>query len=359
MHLFARRYPFALPEDAARLRFSGLDDARTPTWHRLDDRWSPRDIEAMTATIADVADRDGLDVLHFHYGVPFAEIAWRVKERLGSRAPHVVGTLHGTDVSTHGADPRTGPRLRGFLDACDELTTVSRAHAILSRAVLGLDEAPTVVSNFIDLERFRPRSDAAAPRRPRLVHVSNFRAVKDPQAVARIFVGVRQVLDAELWLVGDGDEMRATRRVLRRAGVHRDVRLLGIRRDIERILPDTDLLVVTSRSESFCLAALEAAASGVPVLATRVGGLPEVVADGETGALFDPGDIDTAVHAACRLLRDDVLRSAMGRTALERASRFSTDRVVPRYEALYARLIDGCELSPVGSGASLPSQGLR
>jgi len=340
VHLFARRQPFGTTAFAPGLRFWGLG-GDAASWDRLDVGWSVGDLDTMASMVVSVADAVGLDVLHFHYAVPFARIVHEARDRLTSGPPRTIGTLHGTDVSVHAADPRVRPQLQRHLASLDEVTTVSQAHAALAERTLELGSAPTVIPNFVDLNRFRPPPhEGPRGRRPRIAYVSNFRAVKDPQSAARVFIGIRRHIDAELWLVGDGEEMRSTRRLLRQAGVDGDVRFFGLRPDVEQILPLADLLLVTSRSESFCLAALEAAASGVPVVATHVGGLPEVVLDGETGFLFEPDDVAAAVRAVCRLLRDDRLRSEMARAALDRAELFSTDVVIPRYEALYADLVD-------------------
>jgi L-malate glycosyltransferase len=285
-----------------------------------------------------VAGSAGLDILHFHYGVPFARVAGEVRRRLDGAGPALVGTLHGTDVSVHGADPRRAAVLARSLAGLDALTTVSRDHARLVQKSIGL-RPDAVIPNFVDVARFHPRPRPARPRRPRIAHVSNFRAVKDPETVARAFALVRRELDAELWLVGDGEGMPRVREILCRAGLERDVRFLGLRAEIETILPCCDLLLVTSLAESFCLAALEAMACGVLVVAPRVGGLPELVADGETGLLYEAGDAALAARALLRLVRDARRAAAMRRAALRAAHLLSSDAIAPRYEALYRGLL--------------------
>ena len=157
--------------------------------------------------------------------------------------------------------------------------------------------------------------------------------------MARIFAGVRRRADAELWLVGDGDGRAAVDKILRRAGAERDVVRFGLRFDVEAILPHADALLVTSRSESFSLAALEAAACALPVVAPRVGGLPDVVRDKVTGVLHRPGDDRAAARALVGLLADPELRARMGTAARARATELSAAAVVPRYEDLYAGLL--------------------
>jgi N-acetyl-alpha-D-glucosaminyl L-malate synthase BshA len=293
----------------------------------------------MANLIASVTPTVQLDVLHFHYALPFASILDSVRAALGPACPPIIGTLHGTDVSVHALDPFRGPMLIRTLGTLDAISTVSRAHATLAKENLGLE--PCVIPNFVDLHRFKPRARVGCRTRIRVAHASNFRAVKDPVLAARIFVGIREEIDAELWLIGDGEEMAPTRRHLERHAVMDHVREFGLRSDVETLLPEVDVLLVTSRSESFCLTALEAAACAVPVVATAVGGLPEVVDDGKTGLLFDPDVPVLGVEAVLRVLRDPSLRMDMGRAAEVRARDFAADVIVPRYESLYSDVIAG------------------
>jgi N-acetyl-alpha-D-glucosaminyl L-malate synthase BshA len=256
-----------------------------------------------------------------------------------------VMTLHGTDVSTFGHDPQTGRAIGTALREIDAVTTVSESHARLSAHVFGLPTPPRVIPNFVDLWRFRPRAAFPLPvrtprnRRLRIVHVSNLREVKDPESLARIFVLVRRELDAELWLVGDGDGMSSVRSILRAGGAERHVRFFGLRREIHHILPRTDILLLTSRMESFCLTALEAAACGLPVVAPRVGGLPEIVADGLTGLLYEPGNEEEATRSVLRVLTEADIDAGMRAGAVQRARLFSSEAIVGRYERLYRELL--------------------
>lgn len=349
VHLFARTHPLGgFADFAPGLAFHPLreGDGHALATGELDDAWSPGDLSALVERVVAVARSSGLDVLHFHYAVPFASVAGEIRRRLGPKVVSLVGTLHGTDVSEHG---RTDPGLGPVLAETDALTTVSRSHAVLAKRTFRLSKAPELIPNFVDTDRFRPAPRNRRNGRPaRIIHVSNFRAVKDPESVARVFARVRRRLDAELWLVGDGEGVPAVRAILRRAGLEEDVRFFGLHRAVEGLLRRTDILLLTSRTESFSLAALEAAASGVPVVGPRVGGLPEVVTDGETGLLFDPGDEASAAAAVLRILGDADALELMRRRAVRRARRFSSEAMVPRYERLYRRLLDG------GNGSGLP-----
>ena len=337
VHVFAREKPFGGWDHSSgavlhRVRANGhtrVDPAILCT------DWPLAEFHALVSSVVRVVGEEGLDLLHFHYAVPFAFLAREIRNQLGTAAPALVGTLHGTDVTVHGRDPCSGTALGAVLKEVDAVTTVSNGHAQLAADVFRLP-APQVIPNFVDLARFGPGRHARGAR-PAIAHVSNFRTVKDPVSVARIFRAVRQRMDAELWLIGDGPEMHAVRSMLGASQFAGDVRFWGLRRNVPALLARADLLLVTSLYESFCLAALEAMASGVPVLATDVGGLPEVVAHGETGFLFPVNDHAAAVELALDLLSHPGRRDAMGRAARMRAGRFGPERIVSMYEAVYHR----------------------
>jgi N-acetyl-alpha-D-glucosaminyl L-malate synthase BshA len=346
VHLFARTTPVGAEIHTQGVTLHTVIPDLEPHIHPaslyLD--WQSADLDVFLSHIMRVVATEGLDVLHFHYAVPFASLAAQVRCRLKRAAPLLVGTLHGTDVSTVGRDPACGPGLARTLARLDALTTVSVSHAALATRLFGLSTPPLVIPNFVDLATFkparhRPRVGESPLDRPRIAHVSNFRAVKDPQSMARIFLEIRKEMDAELWLIGEGPEMPAVRSILQQAGAEKDVRYWGLHGDVAHILAQTHLLLMTSLSESFCLAALEAMACGVPVLAPRVGGLPEVVLPGVTGWLFPPGDRATAARLAVALLSDQAQYDAMSAAAVRHAARFGHEQVVPAYEDLYARLL--------------------
>jgi N-acetyl-alpha-D-glucosaminyl L-malate synthase BshA len=344
VHLFARTLPLGKSTFARGVTFHPLlaGDGHAPPTAALDANWSEPDLALLVERIAAVAHSSGLDVLHFHYAVPFAWVAAEAVRRLGETAPLLVGTLHGTDVSVHGRSSK-GRSLARALAQADRLTTVSSSHVRLTTRTFSLSRPPDLIPNFVDLKRFRSidrrHLDPTRPRR--IVHVSNFRPVKDPTSVARVFARVRRELDAELWLVGDGERIPAVRSAVREARIDHHVRFFGLHPAVERVVPHADLLLLTSRYESYCLAALEAAACGVPAVAPRIGGLPEVVSHGRTGLLFRGGDEAEAAQAVVRVLDDPDAHARMRREAVRRAWRSSAERMVPRYEQLYRELVDG------------------
>jgi N-acetyl-alpha-D-glucosaminyl L-malate synthase BshA len=352
VHLFTRATPFGRWDQASRVRLhrAAVDGESHIHPALLYTDWSVQECEALISQILHVIAAEGLDVLHFHYAVPFAFLTQEVKRRLGRTAPVLIGTLHGTDVSSYGRDPVKGHALAAALRNLDGLTTVSVSHARLASQVFGLSTCPEVIPNFVDLSRFRPQTHSrldpnmlsiGSPSgcKAKIIHVSNFRPVKDPQSAARIFLGIREKIEVEFWLVGDGPEMGASKTILAQNGLEQDVRFWGLRHNVAPLLAQAHLLLMTSLSESFCLAALEAMACGLPVLATNVGGLAEVVVDGLTGFLFPVGDHASAVDLAVGLLSDSVRHQTMGEAASIHARTFGQKRIVTAYEKLYHRLL--------------------
>jgi N-acetyl-alpha-D-glucosaminyl L-malate synthase BshA len=301
--------------------------------------WSNEERAEFCSLVARVVRIQHLQVLHAHYAVPFAHLVASVARRLGPSAPATIATLHGTDVSVHGRQPAERMLLTESLQALSAVTTVSNDHARLARHLLALAETPVVVPNFVDVTRFKP-AHSPHPGRPRIVHVSNFRGVKDPRSLAHVFLAVRERIDAELWLVGDGPALPALRTMLSEAEAADAVRFLGATTDVAAILQKADLLLMTSVVESFCLVAAEAMACGLPVVATRVGGLAEVVHDGTTGHLFPVGAHDATADAVVELLARPSLRRSIGSAARRQAARFGCHRIVPLYETLYRDLVD-------------------
>ena len=304
----------------------------------IDTSWDPWRLAQLERQLEGLVQDQAIDVIHYHYAWPFARVLDRLKCRMRSAAPFIVGTLHGTDV-THPPDESAVDALR----STDELTTVSDAYADLARERLGLTVRPTVIANFVDPGAF-PRSvdftDPASGRaRPRLVHVSNLRPVKAPGRVVEIFAAVRRHRDAELWLIGDGPELPSVLAAIDRTGLRDDVHVLGYRSDVGRLLAQCDLLLMSSLEESFCLAALEAMAAGLVVVGPAVGGLAELVGHGRTGLLYDRGDVAAAARMVQTVLGDDPARIGLRRAATEHARRFSVAAAVEAYLAIYSRAL--------------------
>jgi N-acetyl-alpha-D-glucosaminyl L-malate synthase BshA len=303
---------------------------------------------ALASKMVEVARRHRLDLLHVHYAVPNAVSAILARQILGkvrAGAEHlpwlpVVTTLHGTDVTLVGNDPSYLETTRFGVLESDAVTAVSWSLRERTLRQLAIDREIEVIPNFVDARRTEP-----PPRIERtlttggerlLVHVSNFRPVKRLADVVEVFRRVREQVPCRLALVGDGPERAEALRRLSSAGLAEATTVLGTLDRVERVLWQADLLLLPSEEESFGLAALEALACGAPVIATRVGGLPEVVPDGEAGLLFAVGDTAGMAAGALRLLRDEAERRRMSEAGRRWAiSRFDREAIVERYRALY------------------------
>jgi N-acetyl-alpha-D-glucosaminyl L-malate synthase BshA len=339
VHVVARAAPPGLTPPPPGVTLHCLQDCDEGVTTGLDVDWTPDQLRQLADRLALVVRDHDLQVVHFHYAVPFAWVVLDALRRLGTACPAVVGTLHGTDVSVFGRRHRVRRRLAPALARLDALTTVSHHHAALAARVFGLSELPDVIPNFVDLDRFPARRLPPAGARPRIAHVSNFRPVKEPESMARIADRVLATTPAELWLVGDGEMMPEVETILDARIAQGLVRRFGVRLDVEEIIPRTDLLLVSSRMESFCLVALEAMASGVPVAAPRIGGLPELVEHGVRGLLYERGDEQGATRLILDYLGSRDLQKRLRAGALARARTLSTDVVIPRYEQMYRELL--------------------
>jgi len=338
VHFIAYERPFRLPSDAPRLHFHPVAINEYGLF-RYPDYTLP-----LSVRMAEVSREHRLDVLHVHYAVPHATAAVLARAMLSpAQQPRVVTTLHGTDTTLLGHDPGYAPAIKHALTSSDAVTAVSESLKRETGRILDYDGAIEVIHNF-----FAPRQPSRAPEVVRgelglgdeilVVHSSNLRPGKRVdlllETVARVQPGVAfrlLILAGEAFapFVADIRRLGLTERVIVREKVHA----------IEDYLQIADVALYTSDAESFCLSILEAMCFACPSVSTRVGGIPEVVEDGESGLLVSPGDVDALAKALEGLIHDAPRRRALGRAAQSRArSRFSAEVIVPRYEALYRRL---------------------
>jgi N-acetyl-alpha-D-glucosaminyl L-malate synthase BshA len=348
IHVVATAVPDRLrvgrgPEVRPEIVFDRIEVPTSPVFEH-----GPYDV-AVASHLVELARRVQIDLVHLHYAVPHAASALLVSRVLGDRAPAMVTTLHGTDVTRLGAHPSLHAVTAFALAVCDGLTAPSQYLRGVAAERFGLSaERIEVIPNFVDLARFAPPAqrdhDAGGLAAlfppggddgPILFHVSNFRPIKRPLDLIEVLARVRRSLPARAVLVGDGPERDAVAERARELGVGDAVCLLGRRDDFCRLLGHADGFVLPSESEGFGVAALEAMAAGVPVFGYRVGGLPEVVADG-AGALVPCGDVDALAHAVVAGVGDRAVRDAMGRAARARAvARFGGEAAVLRYETYF------------------------
>lgn len=315
----------------------------TPTYP-LFDNFPPYSL-ALTTKMVEVARHAPLDVLHVHYAIPNAVSAVMAREILQPQPLPVVTTLHGTDVTLVGNDPNYLETTRWGILQSDAVTAVSESLRRTTVEQLGIHNEIDVVPNFIDPTRYEQAREGPGARRwakpgeRLLVHISNFRPVKRVLDVIGVFERVQYRVPSRLILVGDGPERGRVEQYCREHHICGSITFIGSLPLVEEVLVGADVFLLPSESESFGLAALEAMSCEVPVVATRAGGLPEVVVDGETGFLCAVGDVDGMAEAAMRLLSDEELRRRLGQAARRRAiEQFSQDAVVQRYRSIYQRV---------------------
>jgi N-acetyl-alpha-D-glucosaminyl L-malate synthase BshA len=338
VHFICAEPPARLPADTPNLAF-----------HKVELRDYPLLLEgqyplALASQMVDVAQKERLDLWHVHYALPHAISAWLAQQILGARAPRVVTTLHGTDITLVGNDPSYLPITRFSIEKSDGVTAPSAYLAQATRDNFGITRDLEVIPNFVDTDHFSPGappSGAPVPM-PTIVHSSNFRPLKRVDDVLAVFERLRRGRRCRLALLGDGPERPRIEAEVRARGLGDDVEFLGEQRDVVATLRRAQLFILPSETESFGLAALEALACGVPVVASRAGGLPEVVRDGEDGFLLPVGDVDAMAAKAASILDDGALQRRLSATARAGAvSRFSRAPMVTRYEKYYERVLTG------------------
>jgi L-malate glycosyltransferase len=344
VHFITYAHPFRLPRFMERVYFHEVEVARYPLFE-----YAPYSL-ALAAMMHEVTLREGLDLLHVHYAIPHATSAWIAKQMLGDQHPlRIITTLHGTDITLVGQERSFGEITRFSINRSDGLTAVSEYLREETVQHFGVPrERLEVIPNFIDPTEYARGASPCArgallqPGEKLVMHISNFRPVKRVRDVVRIFHRMQREVPARLVFVGDGPDRPEAAFEAESLGIADRVVFLGKQDSVAELLACADLFLLPSASESFGLVALEAMAAGVPVVASRAGGLPEVVAHGETGFLAGVGEIEEMAEAGVSLLRDEAQWSAFSEAARELAvSRFSADRVVPQYERLYERMLAG------------------
>jgi len=307
---------------------------------------------ALASRMAEVAEFNGLDLLHVHYAIPHSVSALLARQMLAARGRRLpfVTTLHGTDITLVGLDRSYLPITRYAIQESDGVTSISTYLKDKTIQNFDVTRGIEVVPNFVNCDLYTPIKDEAkrAEERERLaqpgeailMHLSNFRPVKRVVDVVRIFAQIVEEMPAQLVLVGDGPERSAAEWLARDLHIHEKVHFLGKQERVNELLPLADLLLMPSELESFGLAALEAMACKVPSIATRVGGVPELIDDGVTGLLYPVGDVDAMAQGALGLLKDKARMEAMREAGRKTAqSRFCASLVVPHYLRYYESVL--------------------
>ncbi len=346
VHVISTDSPFRLGEFQAGLRFHPVLTPSYPLFRE------PQYLLSLANRIVQVSREFQLDIVHAHYAIPHATAGFLARQVLTGQAPHshprVVTTLHGTDITLVGSDPSYSEIVAFSIEQSDGVTAVSESLKDSTCRQLGVTRDIRVIPNFVDCREHR--RTAAPELRQRFVgrevdakiviHVSNFRPVKRVSSVIEIFNRVRQSVPAHLVLVGDGPDLSAAERQARDLGISARVHVVGEQEAVQPLLSVSDVFLLPSAQESFGLAALEAMACEVPVVASNVGGLPEVVEHGVSGVLHPPDAIAEMSDSVVALLRDDAGRQRMGAEGRRRAcEHFDAARVVSVYEDYYREIL--------------------
>jgi len=338
VHFISYAQPFRLTHFHEGVFFHEVEVNRYPLFE-----YPPYSL-ALAVTMHEVVQREELDLLHVHYAIPHATAGWIARDMLrdGGGDVKLVTTLHGTDITLVGQDPSYWAIAKFSIEKSDQLTAVSTWLRDQTLRDFACSKCQIeVIPNFIDPATYQRgaaagRSALAAPDEKIVMHISNFRAVKRIPDVIEIFHRIQQRVSARLVLVGDGPERQRAEDLAAELGMSDRVAVLGKLESVAELLACADLFLLPSEQESFGLVALEAQASGVPVIGSADTGLSEVVEHGVTGSLHALGAVDEMAEAAIALLSDEPEWTRASRAARARAvENFAIDRVIPRYEQLY------------------------
>ena len=303
---------------------------------------------ALASKMVDVVKYENLDLLHVHYAIPHATVAYIVKKILLTEGRYVpvVTTLHGTDITLVGQNRAFAPVVEFSINKSDGVTAVSESLKKDTLALFNIDKEIEVIYNFIDFERFKKinkdhfKKIIAPDGEKILVHTSNFRKVKRVEDVIYIFKKVFEHIPSKLLLIGDGPERQYLEELCRQLNLCSEIRFLGKQDAVEELLAIADLFIIPSEQESFGLSALEAMACEVPVLSSNAGGLPEVNIHGVTGYLCDVGNVEEMAEYAIKLLSDEELHQTFRKNALAQAKRFDIHNILPLYESYYEAVLE-------------------
>ena len=335
VHFISYAHPIRLDTGLERIHYHEVEVANYPLFAY------PPYCLALAARMADVAVEYELDLLHVHYAIPHsisAHLARQMLAKRGRKLPFVT-TLHGTDITLVGVEPSYFEITKFSIEESDGITAVSQYLVDRTREVFGVTAPMRAIHNFVNCDLYHPAPEPR-PGRLRLIHLSNFRPVKRPADCVRVLAKLVPEVDAELWMVGDGPERGPVERLAHELGLKARVRFMGKQDHVERILPQADVLLLPSEHEAFGLAALEAMACGVVPVATRTGGVAELVTHEHDGYLEEVGDVDAMAARVQKLFADAPHRHAMAAAARRTAqTRFCTDLIIPSYENYYREVL--------------------
>ncbi len=340
IHFFSSSVPFRLGRVYPNIFFHEVEVSQYAVF-----RYPPYEI-ALASKIADVIQREKLDILHVHYAVPHAICAYLAKQFSGQDVK-IVTTLHGTDITVLGYDSTLANAIKFGIENSNRVTAVSNDLKQQTEELLQTDFPIDTIYNFVDEETYYKRENVTlkedfqiAQHEKTIIHISNFRKVKRVTDVIHVFDKITDHIQAKLLLVGDGPDRFIVNNLIDELGLTDNVLFLGKQENVAEVLSISDLLLLPSQKESFGLVLLEAMACKVPVVATKVGGIPEVVMHKETGFLSDVGNIDEMAQYALQLLTNEDLHNQFSENGFARVkNHFNSKKIVNDYEKIYKQIL--------------------
>ena len=346
IHFISYAMPIRLSSTYERIHFHEVEVTSYPLFDH------PPYTLALATKMLEVAEQASLDLLHVHYAIPHSVSALLARMMAQPKKLPFITTLHGTDITLVGSDRSYLPITRFSIEQSDGVTSISNYLRDRTIREFEIKRPIEVIPNFVNCDQYLRCPDQSARKQwaqhnePILMHLSNFRPVKRITDVVEIFALVREKIPAKLVMMGDGPDRGAAEYIVRKKNLSKDVFFLGKQDNVREKLGLADLFLLPSEEESFGLAALEAMACEVPVIASNVGGLPEVVTDGVDGYLISPHDVETGAERALEILtRPDRGRSMGQKARVNARAKYCANDVIPMYEAYYRRVLNSAELT--------------
>ncbi|MBU2921331.1 N-acetyl-alpha-D-glucosaminyl L-malate synthase BshA [Winogradskyella psychrotolerans] len=341
IHFITYSQPVRLELLSSNVHFHEVHVPEYPLFH-----YQPYEL-ALSSKLVDMVKLYGIELLHVHYAIPHAYAAYMAQQMLKDEGIYIpiVTTLHGTDITLVGSHPFYKPAVTFSINKSNAVTSVSESLKKDTMRLFDIKKDIYVVPNFIDLEKQQhnftdcQRGMMAEDDERIITHISNFREVKRIPDVIKIFYNLQKKLPAKLMLVGEGPEKEGAERLVEELGISDRVIFFGNSHEIDRILCFSDLFLLPSKTESFGLAALEAMASGVPVISTNTGGLSEVNEDGFSGYLSDVGAVKDMSANAIKILSDVETLKQFKANAKAQSQKFDLRNIVPMYESVYEKTL--------------------
>ncbi len=344
IHFISYAMPIRLSSTHERIHFHEVEVTSYPLFDH------PPYTLALATKMFEVASQASLDLLHVHYAIPHSVSALLARMMAMPKRLPFITTLHGTDITLVGSDRSYLPITRFSIEQSDGVTSISNYLRERTIREFEIKRPIEVIPNFVNCDQYMRCRDQSARQQwaqhnePILMHLSNFRPVKRITDVVEIFALVREKIPAKLVMMGDGPDRGAAEYIVRKKDLSKDVFFMGKQDNVQDKLGVADLFLLPSEEESFGLAALEAMACEVPVIASNVGGLPEVVTDGVDGYLIAPHDVETGAARALEILTRPDLGRSMGRQARANArAKYCANDVIPMYEAYYLAVLQAAQ----------------